>query len=114
MISGLLGLVFNPAAWVAVALAFFAGFSGGVFKGWADSRADQYKTEIVELREASRRKDEIIKRDAELQLTHFREKTELEAQLNELLKGNSGCKLSDAELDGLRDLANGARRKRGG
>lgn len=107
MIAGLLGLAFNPSFWVALGLTAAISFSGGVFKGWTDSRADQYQTEIIELRKASKRKDEIIRQDAERQLTDLQEKSRLEAQLDDLLKGNSSCKLSDVELDGLRKLAGG-------
>jgi len=108
MFTGFLSLAFNPAAWVAVGLSLFIGFSSGVIKGWADSRADQYAAEIVELRRASAQKDAIIAADAERQMNGLQEKAALEAQLDELLKGNSGgCKLSQSELDGLRKLASG-------
>jgi hypothetical protein len=34
MIAGLVSLLFNPSAWIAVALAAFVGFSGGFIKGY--------------------------------------------------------------------------------
>lgn len=109
MIAGFLGLAFNPTFWIALGLTAAVSFSGGVVKGWSDSRAGQYKAEIVELRRASAQKDAIIAADAERQLTSLQEKAQLEAQLDELLTGSGadGCKLSDSALDGLRKLAAG-------
>jgi hypothetical protein len=109
MIAGFLGLAFNPTFWVAVGLTAAVSFSSGVFKGWSDSRADQYAAEIVELRRASAQKDAIIAADAERQMNSLQEKAALEAQLDELLKGNGAdsCKLSDSALNGLRKLASG-------
>lgn len=110
MLTGFLGLAFSPAAWVAVGLALAAGFSGGIFKGWADSRAEQYKVEIVELRKASERKDEIIRRDAERQLDDMQRQSQLESRLNDILSNQNAdsCRLSERELVSLRDLANGS------
>lgn len=108
MFTGILSLAFNPAAWVAVGLAFFAGFSGGVFKGWADSRADQYQTEIIELRKASQKKDDIIRRDAERQLDDMQREAQLKERLDAILKGSAdSCKLSSDDIERLRVLASG-------
>jgi len=114
MFAGIGALIFNPSAWLAVFLAFSAGWAGGVFKGWADSRAEQYKVEIVELRKASKRKDEIIRRDAERQLDDMQRQSQLESRLNEILSTSNAdsCRLSADELERLRSLASPSSGKR--
>lgn len=107
MIAGLLGLVFNPSAWVAVGLAALVGFSSGVYKGWADSRSEAYRTEVVELRKASQRKDEIIKDQADRYLKDQEEASRLQERLNEILSSSSqadACKPSDGDIERLRRL----------
>jgi hypothetical protein len=107
MISGLVSLLINPAAWLAVGVALLTGFSGGVFKGWADSKAENLQKTIVVLREASQRKDQLIRQNADRYLEDQQEATRLQEKLNEILSSAdtaSACKPSDAELDSLRKL----------
>lgn len=81
------------------------------FLAWirADA-ASPYKTAIVELRKASERKDEIIRRDAERQLNDMQRQSQLESRLNDILSTQNAdsCRLSERELVSLRDLANGS------
>jgi hypothetical protein len=117
MISGLLGLAFNPAAWLAIAIAFCSGWAGGTFKAWGDADADNLRKSIVQIREASQHKDEIIRDQSERYLQDQEEAARLQERLNDILASTdtaSACKPTGSELERLRGLsaAGGGKRLR--
>lgn len=76
--------------------------------------AAPYKNAIEKMREASQKKDEIIRRDAERQLDDMQRQSQLESRLNEILSTSNAdsCHLSTDELERLRSLANPSSGKR--
>jgi hypothetical protein len=109
MIAGFLPLVFNPQAWIAVGVALFIGFSGGVVKGWNASNADHWRAQVTELQRAAAQKEAIIKADAKRAEADQSEIARLNATLESVIHEHkmSSCKLSPAELVSLRRLASG-------
>lgn len=109
--AGFLPLVFNPQAWIAVGLALFLGFSGGVVKGWNASNADHWRDQVAEMQRAAEQKEAIIKADAARAEADSSEIARLNATLESVLHEHkmSSCKLSPAELVSLRRLAAGNR-----
>lgn len=72
--------------------------------------AAPYKNAIEKMREASQKKDDIIRRDAARQLDDMQRQSQLESRLNDIISTQNAdsCRLSERELVSLRDLANGS------
>lgn len=104
--AGLFPLVLNPKAWIAVGVALFLGFSGGVVKGWNASNADYLRQQVAQLKESAKRNAAIITANEERYLQSQAEKTRLENDLRTLINETpDSCVLSDTELSRLRNLS---------
>ena len=113
MIAGFLPLLFNPQAWIAVGLALFIGFSGGVVKGWNASNADHWKQQVSELQRAAVQKEAILKADAERAEADRSEIARLQATVESIAHesrlATGSCQLSPLERERLQQLAAGNR-----
>jgi len=109
LLTGLWGLVFNPAAWVAVAMSATVAFGGGFVKGHGFANARHWQERAAALEDAARKKDEILKRDAARLADEQRRSDDLEQELAKMVEAanhdKGACALSDADLSELRDLA---------
>lgn len=114
MLAGFLPLVFNPHAWMALAVAALLSFSGGVVKGWNWSQADQARAYARELEQAAADKDRIARLDAEQaerdRSELVRVEATLESALHEVKKTASAqCVFTEPELRWLRKLTTASR-----
>jgi len=108
MIAGFLPLVFNPQAWIAVGVALFLGFSGGVVKGWNASNADHWRAQVTELQRAAVQKEAIIKADAKRAEADQSEIARLQATVEAIAHESrlaGACQLSPSDLERLQQLA---------
>lgn len=109
MIAGFLPLLFNPHAWIAVGLALFIGFSGGVVKGWNASNADHWRQQAEELTLAAQDKERLARANerralaAEAEREHFQ--TRLQVLIDETNSQGGACVFSSDELEKLMSLA---------
>lgn len=110
--AGFLRLAFDPSAWIAVGLALFLGFSGGVVKGWNASNADHWRQQAEELTRAAAQKEAIIKADAERAEADRSEIERLKATVESIAHESrlaGACQLSAPDLERLQSLAAGNR-----
>lgn len=111
--AGFLPLVFNPQAWIAVGVALFIGFSGGVVKGWNDSNADHWRAQAEEMTRAAQDKERLAKAnerravEAEAEKQQFQQR--LQVLIDETNREGTACVFSDSERQRLLDLAAGNR-----
>jgi hypothetical protein len=113
MMAGFLRLVFDPHAWAAVAVTALVAFSGGFLKGWNASNADHWRDVAHAAVKAASDKERLAREDASRAETAETALAASQAQLEGLLHDTkSSCRLSGPELDGLRQLAAGERRRK--
>jgi hypothetical protein len=105
--AGFIGLIFNPQAWIACALALSIGFFGGVFKGWEWSRADQLSDHVKVLEMAAEQKEVLGKADQKRANDAEAKLDESQAVLDAVLlqTANASCKLSSSDIASLQHLA---------
>jgi hypothetical protein len=109
MFAGFLPLVFNPYAWIAVALTALVAFSGGFVNGWGASNADQWHKVAVAAQEAAKDKERLAEDDRKRAEAAELNMAKLDAALEGLMKDANlkatACRLSQSDLDELRVLA---------
>jgi hypothetical protein len=109
--ASFLPLIFNPQAWIAVGVALFLGFSGGVVKGWNASNADHWRQQAEELTRAAQDKERLAKANERRAIAAEAERQQFQQRLQVLIdetnsQGNA-CVFSDGERQRLLDLAAG-------
>ena len=124
--AGFLRLVFDPYAWVVLTVTALTAFSGGVIKGWNWSEAGKWHDYAIALEVASKKKDELLRADVERAEADRVELARLEETLDAIIHtplaplepgkvpappAPAYCKLSLHELDQLRVLASGNRKR---
>jgi hypothetical protein len=108
-------LLGNPWARLAAAVTItgLLGFSYGFLKGHERANAAYWQELARVAKEAAITKERIAKQDADRAETAETALAQSQAQLESLLHDTkSSCRLSGPELDGLRQLAAGERRRK--